>query len=177
VAPVADSQEAARDAALRGEQMLFGREALGGCRLCHVVTGSSGEQQGGTFSSEWEIVKPNIPERWMSRSRFSHDSHRFVSCTACHYQDSASGPSRSVFESVDTSDVLMPSIAACRTCHADHATVPLAGVGRSSRGAASRCVDCHQYHHRENEHLSGSVFFDLPGRRGAGNDGPAGKDQ
>jgi hypothetical protein len=177
VAPVADSQEAARDAALRGEQMLFGREALGGCRLCHVVTGSTAEQKGGTFASEWEIAKPNIPERWMARSRFSHDSHRFVSCTACHFQDSPSGPSRSVLESVDTSDVLMPSIAACRTCHADHATIPLAGVGRSSGGAASRCVDCHQYHHREGERLSGSVFFDLPGRHGTGNDGPALKDQ
>jgi hypothetical protein len=155
---------------------LFGREALGGCRLCHVVTGSTAEQNGGTFASEWEVAKPNIPERWMARSRFSHDSHRFASCTACHYQDSPSGPSRPVTESVATSDVLMPSIAACRSCHAEQATIPLAGVGRSSRGVASRCVDCHEYHRREDERLSGSVFFDLPGRRGPGNDRPASKD-
>jgi hypothetical protein len=177
LAPVADSQEAARSAALRGEQVLFGPEALGGCRLCHVVADSHAEPTEGAFAGEWEVAKPNIPERWMARSRFSHDSHRFASCTACHYQDSSSGPSRPVTKSVTTSDVLMPSIAACRTCHAEHATIPLAGVGRSSRGVAARCVDCHEYHRRGHERLSGSVYFDLPGRGDEGNDGPAGKGQ
>jgi hypothetical protein len=171
VAPVAQSQEAAREAALRGEQVLFGPEALGGCRLCHEVTASAGTPEGATFSSEWEVAPPNIPARWMARSRFSHDSHRFVSCTACHYQDSTSGPSRPVTESVATADVLMPSIAACRSCHADEATIPLGDVARSSRGVAARCVDCHDYHRRDAEPLSGSVFFDLPSRRRTGNDG------
>lgn len=172
MAPIAASQEAAREAALKREQVLFGPEALGGCRLCHVVTGSSAQQNGEGFSAEWEVAKPSIPERWMPRSRFSHDSHRFVDCTACH-QDSTEKPPRPVAASEHTSDVLMPSIAACRSCHAEHAEIMLEkGVNLAGDGVASRCIDCHAYHRREGEPMSGSVFLDLPERSAAGKDEP-----
>ena len=60
--PIAETEEAARDAALRREQVLFGPEALGGCRLCHEVSRHrAGEPDRRGFPAEWEIVHPQIP--------------------------------------------------------------------------------------------------------------------
>jgi hypothetical protein len=75
-----------------------------------------------------EVVPTNIPTGWMLRARFHHASHQMTSCTACH----AATTSRL------TSDVLMPPIATCQQCH------------KPSRGAESRCFECHQYHDWKN---------------------------
>jgi predicted CXXCH cytochrome family protein len=70
-----------------------------------------------------------VPSRWMRHARFNHGSHRAVDCIVCH-----DAPS-----STQTTDILMPSISVCRTCHGDDA-----------RSAATRvsadCVLCHTYH-------------------------------
>jgi len=70
------------------------------------------------------VVPTNVRSAWMPHARFDHGAHQMTSCTSCH----AAATSR------DTSDVLMPSIATCQQCH------------KPTRGAESRCFECHEYH-------------------------------
>ena len=74
------------------------------------------------------VVPTNVPAGWMPRARFDHVSHQLTSCASCH----AARNSR------ETSDVLMPTIATCQQCH------------KTSRGAESRCFECHGYHDWKN---------------------------
>jgi len=64
------------------------------------------------------------PRQWMPRATFDHTPHAVVNCESCH---AARG-------STKTSDVLLPGRAACAACHAP------------SKGAESRCFECHRYH-------------------------------
>jgi predicted CXXCH cytochrome family protein len=66
----------------------------------------------------------NLAKQWMPRAAFDHTPHLMVTCSSCHAADT----------STKTSDVLMPDQAVCATCHAP------------SKGAESRCFECHQYH-------------------------------
>jgi predicted CXXCH cytochrome family protein len=66
----------------------------------------------------------NITKQWMPRAAFDHTPHVMIKCTACHAAEA----------SANTSDVLLPTRAACATCHAP------------SKGAESRCFECHRYH-------------------------------
>src|SRR5579872_416804 len=68
--------------------------------------------------------KSNITRQWMPRAAFDHAPHSMVTCESCH---AARG-------SAKTSDVLLPKQAVCATCHAP------------SKGAESRCFECHRYH-------------------------------
>jgi hypothetical protein len=64
--------------------------------------------------------------QWMPHAKFDHDAHRGFSCMGCHEK---------ALTSTESSDVLIPGIANCQTCHApgpDH--------------AESRCFECHTYH-------------------------------
>jgi len=70
------------------------------------------------------VVPTNVRVRWMPHARFDHRPHQMASCVSCH----AAQTSR------ETSDVLMPSIATCQQCHTP------------TRGAESRCFECHEYH-------------------------------
>jgi len=86
------------------------------CKECHTLRFPAGRPP--------EVVPPAIPVRWLPRADFSHTSHRFLVCTACHA--GATG-------SKETADVLLPSIETCRQCHQP---------GR----AEARCFQCHDYH-------------------------------
>ena len=116
---------------------LFGHEAKGGCRYCHAI-----DQPG----ADWKVVSPEIPDRWMSHSRFRHDSHRLMKCGDCH---------GAVAVSRQTSDILMPSIAVCRDCHA--ARPAAKQFPRATVGARSDCVECHVYHGRDGRERSGGL--------------------
>jgi transcription elongation factor Elf1 len=62
----------------------------------------------------------------MPHAKFDHDAHRSFTCLSCHEK---------ALKSTETTDILLPGIAACQTCHApgpDH--------------AESRCFECHTYH-------------------------------
>lgn len=116
------------------DHKFFGLEARGGCRFCHEVSRSNN----GT-SSNWSIVPPQIPQRWMPYSKFSHSSHRNVNCVKCHGD---------VYASNNTSDVLMPSIQTCRECHTTEVRRETIGTA----GARTHCVECHDFHkHHSNE--------------------------
>lgn len=89
------------------------------CRQCHALTISSG-------SSLPQVAAANVRTRWMPHARFDHDAHRGFSCMSCHPK---------AFTSTESSDILLPGIATCKTCHAP-------GLAR----ADSRCSECHTYH-------------------------------
>jgi hypothetical protein len=89
------------------------------CKQCHALNAAKG-------ASLPHVVEANLTERWMPHARFDHDAHRGFSCVGCH---------PGALTSKETSDVLVPPLANCKTCHApgpDH--------------AESRCFECHTYH-------------------------------
>jgi hypothetical protein len=73
-----------------------------------------------------QVAPSNVTVRWMPHAKFDHDAHRGFTCVSCHEK---------ALTSTETTDVLLPGIATCQTCHApgpDH--------------AESRCSECHTYH-------------------------------
>jgi hypothetical protein len=62
----------------------------------------------------------------MPRARFDHDAHRSFTCVSCHSK---------ALTSSESSDILLPGIANCKTCHAP-----------GPEHAESRCFECHTYH-------------------------------
>jgi hypothetical protein len=89
------------------------------CKQCHTLNAVKG-------SSLPHVAEANLTERWMPHARFDHGAHRAFSCVGCH---------PGALTSKETSDVLVPRLANCKTCHApgpDH--------------AESRCFECHTYH-------------------------------
>jgi RecJ-like exonuclease len=73
-----------------------------------------------------EVPKANLTTRWLKHGNFDHPAHQMVVCSSCHQQASTSKL---------TSDVLLPGIKACQTCH--HS---------GEEAARSNCSECHQYH-------------------------------
>ena len=131
--------EAADRSAQKHAHTLFGYEAEGGCRYCHTVRQP-------LDVPNWQIEPPNIPARWMRHSRFRHDSHRLMSCTACH---------KDVANSKSTGDVLLPSIKLCFKCHDSKPTTVIATDSARRVGARTDCVECHDYHDRTGENFDG----------------------
>jgi len=72
------------------------------------------------------VAQANVTLQWMPHAKFSHDAHRGFTCVSCHPK---------ALTSTESSDILLPGIATCKTCHApgpDHADSP--------------CSECHTYH-------------------------------
>lgn len=99
-----------------------------------------------------EIVAPNIPSRWLSRSEFNHSAHRTTNCVTCHRQALPGSSPASLTDPNDenseagklkwtgrTKEIMLPSIQICRSCHADPST-------RDSPAISSSCITCHRYH-------------------------------
>jgi len=109
------------------DTMLFNK----GCKLCHVMLeGQPAEGNGNEAKTPLPAVaKSSIPPRWFRHAEFSHDSHRLLTCTACHTRTP---------ESRQTADILLPGIASCRECHQDG--------GAQHDAASGRCSECHSYH-------------------------------
>lgn len=120
----------AEKTALESVQPILGQMTRGGCRYCHVVNQVPG-------NPPWEIVRPNIPNRWLPHSVFSHDSHRFQKCDDCHAD---------VKKKSSTGDVMIPSIDVCFKCHSSDPSDR--DPAFRTAGAKSNCVECHVYHHR-----------------------------
>ena len=71
-----------------------------------------------------EVAATAIRERWFTKALFDHGAHQMLQCSECHTRAASSR---------ETSDVLLPGIETCRSCH-------------RSGEAESRCFECHQYH-------------------------------
>ena len=117
-----------------------------GCGHCHVVDAKPGAK-----GVNWEIVPPNIPERWLPHSRFRHGRHEMLECSDCHYVRPPADPQNhdprsdagSIYQSTSAGDILMPSIANCRSCHGLPVGTPISGRIK----ARDDCIECHRYHH------------------------------
>ena len=72
------------------------------------------------------VAPANMTIRWLPHSKFSHDAHTGFTCTSCHAK---------ALTSTESSDVLIPGITNCQTCH-----------GPGPNHAESRCFECHTYH-------------------------------
>ena len=137
------------------------------CAQCHAITGSQlqdvtmarwdaaggqkaggGANSGGTMVSQVKlptIAAARIKLQWLPHARFDHEAHTGFSCTGCHSK---------ALKSTESSDVLIPGVAVCRTCHAP-------GPGRVSAG----CSECHTYHDWSKRREVRPVFT-LPALRG-----------
>ena len=113
------------------------------CKQCHAIGFSNGirsaripnevvaEQVHDITPGDTKLQLPFIQHaettlRWMPHAKFDHDAHRGFTCISCHEK---------ALSSTESSDILLPGIATCQTCHApgpDH--------------AESRCFECHTYH-------------------------------
>lgn len=117
----ADHLYYANFAAPVGATGLVGR-ALGKdgvCGECHTATQRNGKQA---------IVPVTLPTRYMANGWFDHAAHKQTKCTACH-----TAPT-----STTATDVLLPKLAECRTCHL--------GEDAPKGKVPSGCAMCHAYH-------------------------------
>jgi mono/diheme cytochrome c family protein len=101
--------------ATEDEQLLWRKT----CKQCHTLLMEEG-------SALPKIAPSNITRRYMPHANFDHSQHGLVDCASCHAAATTSQQS---------SDVLLPGIATCRSCHHSGA-----------EAAESRCFECHTYH-------------------------------
>jgi hypothetical protein len=122
------------------------REVKNGCVKCHETKSLTNPQ-----GVNWEVLPPNIPDRWLPHSRFRHDRHDMLECYDCHHlrppEDTDRSNDRrdphSIFQSNKAEHILMPSIETCRSCHGSPVQTPLLGRVKARDG----CTECHNYHH------------------------------
>ena len=115
----AEALALARDLASQAAEDIFERTT---CAICHDVT-----RREDTATASWEVLPVHINQHWMPLSRFDHGAHASESCESCHAAET----------SLVSSDILMPDIASCQTCHGDEHT---------DDRLVSVCLDCHSFH-------------------------------
>lgn len=121
------TQDFVRTESRAAEDLLFTRTA---CFLCHETEEREvpeGEETD-VKKSHYEILKPFVPERWMPGAQFDHGGHQLMSCQSCH---------RGAEKSEVTTDVLLPGVENCQSCHSQDG-----GNGK----AKSECIVCHSFH-------------------------------
>ncbi len=101
--------------AAEAEQLLWRKT----CKQCHTLVFADG-------AALPKIAPSNITSRYMPHAKFDHSQHGLVDCASCHASATTSQMS---------SDLLLPGIATCRSCHRPGTEV-----------AESRCFECHTYH-------------------------------
>jgi predicted CXXCH cytochrome family protein len=102
--------------------MGLARRALsrdGICGECHTPDFSGGRMS---------VMPVSQVTRYMAHGWFDHKPHKQESCTSCHAAE----------KSASSSDLLLPGIAQCRTCHL--------GETASAAKVPSSCAMCHSYH-------------------------------
>jgi hypothetical protein len=92
-----------------------------GCAYCHVVG------RGGVSFTVAPVV---MRQRFLPEARFDHARHAAMKCADCH--DSRT--------SEHSSDVLIPGIETCVTCH---------GTEQATLKTQSTCTTCHVFHRQE----------------------------
>lgn len=91
----------------------------GVCGECHIPTVRNGRA---------DVVPVNLRSDYFVHGYFDHEDHEQENCTSCHKADNSN----------TSTDLLLPGIAQCRTCH----------LGEDARQAEvpSSCAMCHSYH-------------------------------
>jgi len=91
------------------------------CIECHVVNKTQENPP------RWNVAPVRINSKWLPKTRFAHVKHLTMNCVSCHLAP----------ESTNSSDILLPDIDHCRSCHQ--------GI-HSPDKLQSTCVDCHGFH-------------------------------
>ena len=126
LAPEEETVKAQVDGAVaKAESVLYGGKTT--CLECHNPGTPAGVKPA-------TIEAPKVPDVWLARSRFDHSAHRGVGCLDCH----AKAPT-----SVVSTDILLPGIESCRTCHAPASR---SATGEMTGGVRHDCAECHKYH-------------------------------
>lgn len=89
------------------------------CGECHMADYSSGRLG---------VMPVTQVSRFMAHGWFDHKPHRQEECTTCHAAETSNS----------SSDLLLPGIAQCRTCHL--------GEDAMKAKVPSSCATCHGYH-------------------------------
>jgi predicted CXXCH cytochrome family protein len=92
-----------------------------GCAYCHVV-----ERADGAFT----VAPVAIRARFLPGARFNHAKHAAMACVDCHDGRHAER----------SSDVLIPGLESCVTCH---------GAEQAALKTRSTCTSCHDFHRKE----------------------------
>jgi predicted CXXCH cytochrome family protein len=121
--------EWAENQALSAARDLFEKRV---CVDCHTVRKVAGAES----YMQWKVQPVHLTASWMPRANFDHASHKTSRCITCHVDADRSEHS---------TDILMPKIAQCRTCHSGPA---------DTDKLPSDCLMCHQFH------LPGQGLFD-----------------
>ena len=115
----AEALRLAKELAVQSAEDIFERTT---CAICHDVT-----RRGDGITPAWDVAPVYINQHWMPLSQFDHGAHASETCESCHAAET----------SLVSSDVLMPDIASCQTCHGDE---------RTDDKLVSVCLDCHSFH-------------------------------
>ncbi|HEX7852925.1 MAG TPA: cytochrome c3 family protein [Sphingobium sp.] len=94
----------------------------GVCGECHVVS-----PPGAGVARGWQVAPVHQTGRFLQNGWFSHEAHKTEKCESCH----------TASRSAKASDLLLPDLKSCRTCHG--------GEGSSAK-VPSGCALCHNYH-------------------------------
>jgi predicted CXXCH cytochrome family protein len=101
-----------------------------GCNNCHEIFDNGGAD----LHSRFQVLPVKLAGDFLTRSRFNHDAHMTLvgedgdsSCGICH-QASASSAS---------TDVLIPDVQVCQSCHDNPGSLGKVGMN---------CVSCHEFH-------------------------------
>ncbi|RBP47135.1 cytochrome c3 family protein [Arenicella xantha] len=94
------------------------------CKTCHEISQTSDAD--GALS--WQVAEVKLTEQWMTKSVFNHRSHRSSDCSLCH----------AAAESEQATDVLMPDMPVCDSCHT--------GVRSHESKTPTSCIACHEFH-------------------------------
>ncbi len=97
---------------------LFERQT---CTICHEIREVPDQEV------PWKVQPVRLTADWLPLSVFSHKKHKNMDCTSCHEAET----------SELASDVLMPDLASCQTCH---------GGEDAGDRLQSTCITCHEFH-------------------------------
>lgn len=91
------------------------------CVTCHKVS------EPRDANDTWHIAPVRVSGIWYKEAKFTHAKHGTVKCEDCH----------DARKSKESTDVLIPGIGNCRTCHA--------GAYAKDK-VPTTCIACHDYH-------------------------------
>ena len=91
------------------------------CKECHQLSFAEG-------AALPTVAPSQITRVWLPKAKFNHESHRSFTCESCH----------EAAKSQQTSEVLVPGIATCQSCHN--------GNPEKAAKTENRCFECHDYH-------------------------------
>ena len=94
------------------------------CGSCHEITPDQKNASG------YSVEPVKVTQIWQPKSVFDHGKHKDVACAECHAADT----------SMKSSDVLLPKIEGCQTCH---------GGEQATEKIPSTCISCHGFHRDE----------------------------